>query len=139
MADDRSVGYSGTPLVRKLGVKTGMRMVLLGAPSDFLDLLVPMPGDVSVLTRLPGSADLVMTFVTRRGDLAARIGALRAAVAPAGMIWVAWPKKASGVPTDITEDVIREVVLPMGLVDVKVCAVDQTWSGLKLVIRRELR
>jgi hypothetical protein len=134
-----TAGYSGTPLVRKLGFRPGMRAALLRAPADFAATLGPLPDDVRVATRLRGSVDLALLFVTRRADLVARVAALRVAIAPDGMAWIAWPKRASGVATDVTEDVIRAVVLPTGLVDVKVCAIDATWSGLKLVIRKELR
>ena len=131
---------TGTPLVRKLGVKPGMRMAVLNAPEGFdVTLGGELPEDVAVARRLGGSKDVVLAFVTARRDLERRLGALRAAIAPDGMVWVAWPKRASGVATDVTEDVIRAVVLPTGLVDVKVCAIDATWSGLKLVIRKELR
>ena len=116
-----------------------MRVAILGAPEDFAATLGPLPDGVRVARRLGPGQDLVILFVTARAQLARRVGALRRAIAPAGMVWVAWPKRASGVPTDVTEDVVREVVLPTGLVDVKVCAIDATWSGLKLVIRRELR
>lgn len=126
-----TAGYSGTPLVRKLGVEAGMRIAVLDAPEGF---------DVGpAARRLGGSKDMVIVFVTARRDLERRLDALRRAIAPDGMVWVAWPKKASKVPTDVTEDVVREVVLPTGLVDVKVCAIDATWSGLKVVIRKELR
>jgi hypothetical protein len=134
-----SVGYSGTPLVRKLGVRAGMRVVLLQAPPGLLDRLAPLPDAVVVESRLQPQAQLVLLFVTRRIELVSRLDALRNAIAPDGMLWVCWPKKASRVPTDVTGDVIREVVLPTGLVDVKVCAVDEIWSGLKIVVRRELR
>jgi hypothetical protein len=132
-------GYSGTPLVKKLGVKEGMRVVVLGAPDGFDATLGPLPDGVAVARRLGPGKDMVIVFVTERTVLAKRLAALRAAIAPDGMVWVAWPKQASGVVTDITEDVVREVVLPTGLVDVKVCAIDATWSGLKVVIRKELR
>lgn len=136
----RAAGYSGTPLVQKLGFKPGMRAVILDAPEDFAATLGELPHDVAVARRLGGAGkDMVIVFATERAALARRLGALRRAIAPAGMIWVAWPKKASGKATDITEDVVRDVVLPTGLVDVKVCAIDATWSGLKLVIRKELR
>jgi hypothetical protein len=132
-------GYSGTPLLTKLGVKGGMRVAVLGAPEGFDDTLGPLPEGVAVARRLGGSKDMVIVFVKERAALARRLDALRAAIAPDGMVWVAWPKKASGVITDVTEDVVRTVVLPTGLVDVKVCAIDATWSGLKVVIRKELR
>jgi hypothetical protein len=134
-----STGYSGTPLVRKLGFKPGMAAVLLGAPAGFDATLGDLPDGVRVATRLGRHADLVVLFVTERAVLARRIDALRRVVAPDGMVWVAWPKKAAKVDTDMTEDVVRDVALPTGLVDVKVCAIDATWSGLKLVVRRELR
>jgi hypothetical protein len=134
-----TAGYSGTPLPRKLGFKPGMRAALLGAPEGFDATLGELPDGVVVTPRLGGAKDLVIVFVTERADLARRVKALRRAIAPDGMVWVAWPKKASKVPTDMTEDVVRDAVLPTGLVDVKVCAIDATWSGLKLVIRKELR
>ena len=134
-----SAGYSGTPLARKLGLKSGMSVAFLKAPEHLPQLLGELPDGVSVAKRLTGHLDLVLTFVQRAGDLAGDVPALKSAIAPDGMIWVAWPKRASKLPTDMTEDVIREVVLPTGLVDVKVCAIDDTWSGLKLVIRKELR
>jgi hypothetical protein len=131
-----SAGYSGTPLISKLGVKDGMRIAVLDAPEGFaLDL----PDGAATSARLGGSKDMVIVFVKERRALERRLDALRRAIAPDGMVWVAWPKKASKVPTDVTEDVVREVVLPTGLVDVKVCAIDETWSGLKVVIRKELR
>jgi hypothetical protein len=134
-----AAGYSGTPLVRKLGITPGARLALLDAPEGFDATLGALPDGVAVMRRLGGRRDVVVFFTTARTALARRLDALRAAIAPDGMVWVAWPKRASGVPTDVTEDVVREVVLPTGLVDVKVCAIDATWSGLKLVIRKELR
>jgi hypothetical protein len=134
-----TAGYSGTPLPRKLGLKEGMAAAFLDPPDRLPDLLGPIWTALSISTRLQGHQDLVLVFVTSAAELARRTPALKAAIAPDGMIWVAWPKKASKIPTDITEDVIREIVLPTGLVDVKVCAIDETWSGLKLVIRKELR
>ena len=134
-----SAGYSGTPLVQKLGFKAGMKAAVLSAPADFDATLGALPEGVAVTTRLGGSKDMVILFVTERAVLAKRLDALRAAIAPDGMVWVAWPKKAAKMDTNITEDVVREVVLPAGLVDVKVCAIDETWSGLKIVIRKELR
>jgi hypothetical protein len=134
-----AAGYSGTPLVRKLGVEEGMRVAWLEAPEGFQLLLDPLPDALSIAATARGRLDLAVCFVTRQAALARRLPPLQRAIHPDGMAWVAWPKKASGVPTDITEDVIRDVALPMGLVDVKVCAIDATWSGLKLVIRRERR
>jgi hypothetical protein len=134
-----SAGYSGTPLPEKLGFKPGMRAALLGAPEGFDETLGALPDGVEVSTRLTGHRDLVLVFVTARAALVKRLDGLRTAIAPDGMVWVAWPKRASGTATDMTEDVVRDVALPTGLVDVKVCAIDETWSGLKLVIRKELR
>jgi hypothetical protein len=134
-----TAGSSGTPLPRRLGLAPGQRIHLPGAPAGFADLLAPLPDGVRVLRRAVAPLDLVVAFTTSRADLARRLPVLQAALAPAGMLWVAWPKRASMVPTDVTEDVVRRVALPRGLVDVKVCAIDATWSGLKLVTRRELR
>lgn len=116
-----------------------MKAAILSAPEGFDATLGALPDEVAITTRLGGSKDMVILFVTERTVLAKRLGALRAAIAPDGMLWVAWPKKAAKMDTNITEDVVREVVLPTGLVDVKVCAIDETWSGLKIVIRTELR
>ncbi|MEA2154663.1 MAG: hypothetical protein QOE11_803 [Solirubrobacteraceae bacterium] len=134
-----AAGYSGTPLVRKLGFKAGMRAHYANAPDDFGALVDELPGGVRVLARPAAGLDLVMLFVRKRRDLERRLPGLHGKLASDGMIWVAWPKRASGVATDMTEDVVRDVALPRGLVDVKVCAIDATWSGLKLVTRRELR
>jgi hypothetical protein len=133
-----SAGYSGTPLPRKLGFKPGMAAAFLDAPEGLERLLGELEG-VSVKQSLRGGADIVLCFVTRHSDLQRRAARLREAIAPDGMVWVCWPKRSSKVPTDMTEDVVRDVLLPTGLVDVKVAAVDETWSGLKLVVRRELR
>jgi len=135
-----TAGYSGTPLPQKLGIKPGMSMAALNAPADLDAILGELPDGVTITRRLGGHRDLVLIFVTRQVDLAARIPFLTSAIAPNGMIWVAWPKRASKIETDMTEDVIREIVLPTSpLVDVKVCAIDNVWSGLKLVIRKERR
>jgi hypothetical protein len=131
-------GYSGTPLAKKLGISEGHRVVLLGAPQGFVEILEPLP-PIALTSRLSGEVDVAVAFVTKRSDLAKRIPQVHARLAPAGGLWIAWPKKASKVPTDVTEDVIRELALPRGLVDNKVCAIDDVWSGLRLVIRRELR
>jgi hypothetical protein len=133
-----TAGYSGTPLPRKLGFKPGMSAAFVDAPAQLDGLLGELEG-VTVKRSLRGSADIVLCFVTARRELERRSGRLREAIAPDGMAWVCWPKRASKVPTDMTEDVVREVLLPTGLVDVKVAAVDDTWSGLKLVVRKELR
>jgi hypothetical protein len=132
-------GYSGTPLVKKLGIKTGDQVLLVGAPPGYRALLEPLPERVRFSSRLSGTTDLVQFFCTRSVELKRRLTGFRGKMKRTAVVWVSWPKKAAGAPTDITEDVIREVALPLGLVDVKVCAVDEVWSGLKLVIRRALR
>jgi hypothetical protein len=131
-----SAGYSGTPLARKLGIKPGHRVVLLGAPGGFEEeTLGELPDGVRVVRRASGRADVIVAFHTSRAELEQRFDALRALMEPAAGLWIAWPKRASKVQTDITEDVLREIALPKGLVDNKVCAIDAVWSGLRLVIR----
>jgi len=130
-------GYSGTPLPQKLGIKEGSRVALVGAPADF-DLGV-LPTGAVVAKKAGKQHDVLVAFVTVRGKLAAVIDQLRPKMTDAAGLWIAWPKKASGVATDMTEQAIRDVALPTGLVDNKVCAIDEVWSGLRLVIRRELR
>lgn len=133
-----TTGYSGTPLPKKLGMKDASRVALVGAPQGYQQAL-GAPATVTFDT-LPGpETDLVQVFSMRRDHLATQLAALRRTLKPDAALWVSWPKKASKVPTDITEDAIREIALPLGFVDVKVCAVDATWSGLKLVVRKELR
>jgi hypothetical protein len=132
-------GYSGTPLLRKLGIKPGMALAILGAPTGYTRTLGALPRGVRYVRALSGPLDMVHLFTKSREELAAKLPAVLAALTPAGALWVSWPKKASKVPTDVTEDVIREIALPSGLVDIKVCAVDDTWSGLKLVRRLENR
>jgi hypothetical protein len=131
-----SAGYSGTPLPRKLGIKPGHRVLLLAAPEGFEDgTLGPLPDGVRVARRARGTADVIVSFHTARAELARRMPALRSLMEPAAGLWIAWPKRASGVPTDLTEDVVRELALEHVLVDNKVAAIDATWSGLRLVIR----
>ena len=149
-------GYSGTPLPKKLGIKPGARVGLAGAPDGFGALLEALPDGARVEAAAPAAAaagavlpgpvlpgagpfDVIVFFTVEQAELAGRLSELRARMAPAAGLWIAWPKRASRVPTDMTEDVIREIALPTGLVDNKVCAIDQVWSGLRLVIRRELR
>ena len=134
-----SSGYSGTPLPRKLGIKEGAAVAFVNAPGDFADTLGESPDGVTVRERVRGPLDVIVFFTVRRADLERRIERLKAALDPAGRLWIAWPKRASRVETDMTEDVVRDVALPLGLVDNKVAAIDETWSGLQLVIRRELR
>ncbi len=133
-------GYSGTPSWKKLGYKTGMSAYVDGGPNSYISLLA-LPGDV-VVTWLPkAKSDMafVHLFATSASKLKRKLEYYRKRIVPGGVIWVSWPKKSSGVKSDITEDTIRDVALPMGLVDVKVCAVDEVWSGLKLMIRKERR
>src|SRR5262245_47179532 len=134
-----TAGYSGTPLARKLSLKDGMRVWWDGMPDSVRDEIELEGLVLDHLTKPEAPIDGAHIFVIIRADLEARLQQLLPLLDPAGMIWVSWPKKAAKVPTDITEDVIRDVCLPMGLVDVKVCAVDTTWSGLKLVVRRQNR
>ena len=133
-------GYPGTPLPRKLGIRPGHQVAVLGGPDGVAASLAGLPG-VDARRDLSGSdpLDVIVCFVTWRADLEEQLASLRGRMAPAAGLWVAWPKRASRVPTDMTEDVIREIALPTGLVDNKVCAIDAVWSGLRLVIRRELR
>jgi hypothetical protein len=132
-------GYSKTPLAQKLGIKAGTKVVALNAPSVYRKLLAPLPAGVSFADKAVAGSSFVHLFVTERRVLEKELKRLRGLLDDAGIIWISWPKKSSGAETDITEDVIREVCLPLGFVDVKVCAVDDTWSGLKLMIRRENR
>lgn len=132
-------GYSGTPLARKLGIKPGSRVAPIAAPADYLTWLGELPPETTIATRVGPTTDIAHVFATRRADLARQLTRLRAALRPDAGVWVSWPKKAARVPTDITEDVIRDVALPLGFVDIKVCAVTDVWSGLKLVVRKELR
>jgi hypothetical protein len=136
-----SAGYSGTPLPTKLGIKAGHAIALIEAPPGFADSLQPLPERVAAQADLDGDVplDVIVCFVLQRAELAAQLDRLRARMAPACGLWIAWPKRASKVPTDMSEHVVREIALPTGLVDNKVCAIDQVWSGLRLVIRRELR
>ena len=132
-------GYSGTPLVRKLGIRPNEKIIVIDAPKNYAHLLEDLPDGATINNGLTSGAMFVHLFATQRAELHERLTTLRAKIADKGMVWVSWPKKSSGVPTDITEDTIRELALPLGFVDIKVCAVDETWSGLKLVIRRENR
>lgn len=132
-------GYSATPLAKKLGIKDGSRIFLAGAPKDYRKLVAPLPDGVVMAARMSGDVDLAHVFSTQKTQLRKTLIACLAKLKQNGMIWVSWPKKSSKVPTDITEDTIREIALPLGLVDIKVCAVSEIWSGLKLVIRKENR
>jgi hypothetical protein len=126
-------GYSGTPLAKKLGIQAGSTILLDGAPNDYPSK------EANVARSVSDKVDLIHIFSKSAGELQTKLAKLRDRIRPDAVVWVSWPKKSSKVPTDITEDVIREIALPMGFVDIKVCAVDDVWSGLKLVIRKELR
>jgi len=132
-------GYSGTPLAKKLGIKAGMVVHTVNAPANYPALLDPLPENVTIAPGRVKGLDLVHVFTTTRSELARSLGVFLTKIKQNGAIWVSWPKKASGIPSEITEDSVREVALPLGLVDIKVCAVDDVWSGLKLVIRKENR
>ena len=132
-------GYSGTPLARKLGIAAGSRVVVVNEPAGYRDWLAPLPEGVRFEAKVTAAVDVVHVFTDQRAELKRQLDSCRTRIAPAAALWVSWPKKASKVPTDITEDTIRELGLPIGFVDVKVCAVSDVWSGLKLVIRKELR
>jgi hypothetical protein len=133
------VGYSDKPLVQKLGIKPGFRIFVANAPADYRRVIGALPERVTVVSRLNGTIDMIHEFATEAKALANKLHAYRDAIAPDGMIWVSWPKKAAKLATDVTENVVRDLALPLGLVDIKVCAVDATWSGLKLVVRRTNR
>jgi hypothetical protein len=133
------VGYSGTPLPKKLGIAESTRLAVIGAPADYVSLVGPLPAGARLGAAPADDTKLVHLFVTEREPLAAQLKRLRASLPDDAAVWVSWPKKASRVPTTVTEDVIRELALPLGFVDVKVCAVTDIWSGLKLVVRKELR
>jgi hypothetical protein len=132
-------GYSGTPLAQKLGIKPEQTVVVIDEPTNYRNLLGQAADRVTFSRRVGNGAPFVHFFATRRAELEKRLKQLRIQISDSGTVWVSWPKKSSGVPTDVTEDVIRDVALPLGFVDVKVCAVDETWSGLKLMIRRKQR
>ena len=132
-------GYSGTPLSKKLGIKPGFRIKTKNAPLNYVELLSPVPADVQISATIRSRIDLWHLFTASVVELSKSLPAAKQQIMQNGMIWVSWPKKTSRVPSQITEDTIRSVALPLGLVDVKVCAVDDTWSGLKLVIRKQDR
>jgi hypothetical protein len=131
-------GYSRTPLPQKLGIKPGTTVVVINEPPQYRKLLGKLDR-ITFSNRIAADSGFVHFFSTNRNELEKKLPILREKIADNGTIWVSWPKKSANVPTDITEDVVREIALPLGLVDIKVCAVDETWSGLKLMIRREKR
>lgn len=134
-----TTGYSGTPLAKKLGIRANSRLYLQAAPADYGQLVAPLPAGVRTVSRIDATTDIIHLFATRRAALRTLLRDTLNAMRPDAIVWVSWPKRAAGVPTDITEDVIRELALPMNLVDIKVCAVDATWSGLKLMVRKAKR
>ena len=130
-----SAGYSGRPLVEKLGIKAGQRIAIVGAPSDFAVTLGKLPAGVRRARELRAPIDVIVYFVRSGVELTRRLASAKRALTPAGMLWICWPKRASGIETDLNDNIVREVGLGAGLVDVKVCAVDAVWSGLKFVYR----
>jgi hypothetical protein len=134
-----TAGYSGTPLAKKLGIKEGSTVVVANPPEDYLELISPLPRGVTVTEKTGSGADIFHIFTNGFDELAGLLSDARGLISQDGAIWVSWYKKAAKLPTEITEDRVREAAFPLGLVDVKVCAVDDRWSGLKLVIRRENR
>ncbi len=139
MTGSKTAGYSGTPLAKKLGIAPSSRVLLIDAPREYEVLVAPLPEDAVCVTRRSASVTLVHVFATQRRELADHLATLRKVLPPQVPVWVSWPKRSAKRDTDITEDTIREVALPLGFVDIKVCAVSEVWSGLKLVVRKELR
>lgn len=135
-----TVGYSGTPLAKKLGIKEGFSVLGVGMPENYLDLVDPLPDNVEISAKVANSPfDLIHLFTNSRDELFQKLAECVRLIKQDGSIWVSWYKKAAKLPSEITEDLIREAAFPLGLVDIKVCAIDEKWSGLKLVIRKENR
>ena len=132
-------GYSGKPLPQKLGIKPGFCIFVDGAPAAYGDIVGTLPVGVKMAARPKPPLDMVHVFATQAGGLADKLRGYRAAIAQNGMIWVSWPKKSSGIISDLSEVVVRNTALPLGLVDIKVCAIDDIWSGLKFVIPKDQR
>ena len=132
-------GYPGKPLAQKLGIKPGFCIFVSGAPASYSDIVGTLPEGATLAARFKAPIDMVHLFATRADRLTKALTRFRAAIAPDGMVWVSWPKKASGVATDLSDVVVRNIALPLGLVDIKVCAIDATWSGLKFVIPKDQR
>jgi hypothetical protein len=132
-------GYSGKSIVQKLGIKPGFRIFVEGAPADYGDIIGQLPAGVTAASRPKAPLDMVHLFATESAGLASRLRRYRDAIAPDGMVWVSWPKKSSGVATDLSDVMVRDTALALGLVDVKVCAIDATWSALKFVIPKDQR
>jgi hypothetical protein len=132
-------GYSSKPLAQKLGIKPATTVFVINEPANYRELLGEAADGVEFSDRVTSNPDFIHFFITRRSGLEKQLNRLRSKIRDTGALWVSWPKKSAGVSTDVTEDVIREIALPLGFVDVKVCAIDETWSGLKLVILRTNR
>lgn len=132
-------GYSGKPVTEKLGIKPGFFIFCAGAPAAYADIVGKLPAGVTMASAAKPPLDMVHLFITEAKGLTAKLRDYRKAIAPDGMIWVSWPKKSSGVATDLSDVVVRDTALPLGLVDIKVCAIDDTWSGLKFVIPKDQR
>jgi len=132
-------GYSATPLAQKLGITPEMAVVVISAPANYRKLLGRIACSVEFSDEIKNASNFVHIFTKSRGELEKRLSILRQKITDSGIVWVSWPKKSAGVPTDVTEDVVRSIALPLGFVDVKVCAIDETWSGLKLMVRRTNR
>jgi hypothetical protein len=132
-------GTSGKPVVEKLGIKPGFCIFTAGAPASYADIVGKLPAGVTIAKRLKAPLDMVHVFATEAAGLAAKLRSYRAAIEPVGMIWVSWPKKSSGIVSDLSDVAVRHIALPLGLVDIKVCAIDENWSGLKFVIPKVQR
>jgi hypothetical protein len=139
MGSSGTTGYSGTPLSKKLGIRDSQRVLLVAAPKEYQGLLAPIPPAVQFVSQPDSNVDIAHAFVTQREELEKLLVVLRNKLKPEAALWVSWPKKSAKVQTTVTEDTIRELALPLGFVDIKVCAVTEVWSGLKLVVRKELR
>ena len=139
MPADRMSGVSGKPLTQKLGIKPGFCIFTNRTPTAYRGIVGRLPADVTLVLRLAGGLDMVHLFATEAAALAGQLGSARDAIAPDGMVWVSWPKKSSGIATELTDQVVRKIAHPLGLVDIKVCAVDDIWSGLKFVIPKAQR
>ena len=128
------IGYSGTPLAKKLGIKEGFKIKLINQPDNYYDLFTDFPGQVFIISEVQTKIDFIHYFVLDKTELILNISELKSEIVPNGMLWISWPKKSSGIQTNIDENTIRNVAIDNGMVDIKVCAIDNIWSGLKLVI-----
>lgn len=135
LTNNTSFGYSGTPLIKKLGIKEGLNIIIINPPEKYMEYLGELPDSVSVKNKLSGKFDFIQFFTKSKAEFEKKFPTLKNSLVSNGQLWISWPKKSSKVPTDVTEDTIRNFILKNGMVDVKVCAVDEIWSGLKLVFR----